>query len=477
MSNKEGGGNRTVFRPSPLQGLNTPKPSQAPAPPADNNQTPPKPDWSAAPNPFSTAASRPDLRPQSFTPASHIQIPLLEDQIQGPGITPKVRNLLMAQATPVLAMAASMRAGRTRPALPQLHKTISQAISQFEQTIKPQVANDTYQKAKYALCSTVDDIVQNLPGFGNDTAEWARRSMVVTFFQENIGGDRFWQLVDEMLARPNGQHDLIELYHACLAAGFEGRFRIMPDGKRGLSDIMTRLYSVLEHPRSQSNHDIVPSWRGESAPMIKVNFWNLIALAAAVAVSALLLIYIILRLVLMQTGSNAWDSLSLLQPDQPLRLSREAPLASPTTSTQAERLRTLLAPEIAQGLITIDVNASTVRVRTTIGQLFTSGSDQLISGHTKLFSRIAEAINAEPGPVTIQGHADSDRVSSLSFPDNMALSGARAQSVARIFRSHLSDPQRVEVESLGDTRPIASNDTADGKALNRRVEIVIDRND
>ncbi|WP_438907615.1 DotU family type IV/VI secretion system protein, partial [Bacillus licheniformis] len=88
--------------------------------------------------------------------------------------------------------------------------------------------------------------------------EWARRSMVVQFFHENIGGDRFWQLVDDMLRVPHDNLDLIELFHACLAAGFEGRFRVMPDGQRRLHEIMARLQSALPHVRSLSPVELVP---------------------------------------------------------------------------------------------------------------------------------------------------------------------------------------------------------------------------
>jgi hypothetical protein len=73
--------------------------------------------------------------------------------------------------------------------------------------------------------------------------------MVVQFFSENIGGDRFWQLVEDMLRQPHDNRDLIELYHACLAAGFEGRFRVMPDGKRRLHEIQGLVQAVLRLAR------------------------------------------------------------------------------------------------------------------------------------------------------------------------------------------------------------------------------------
>ena len=139
------------------------------------------------------------------------------------------------------------------------------------------------------------------------------------------------------------------------------------------------------------------------------------------------------------------------------------------------RLKQFLAPEIQQGLVVVEEDASTVRVRTTVGQLFQSGSDQLESGRSALFERIGRAVEGEPGQVTVEGHSDSDQISSLSFPDNAALSKARAQTVAGILSGTLTNPGRISVEGFGDSRPIASNDSAEGKSLNRRVEIVIPR--
>ena len=452
MSDKDGNdGNRTVFRPSPLQGLNAGNKAPAAQPAA---------------SPFNASQGTP--QPSSV---------IATDDVIQPALAAQVRNRLMAEAGPVLALAASLRSGRVRPPLPQFHRQVTEAITRFDKAIGGTVPAETFQRARYALCATVDDIAQTLPGQGTDTAEWARRSMVVTFFQENIGGDRFWQLVDTMLQSPAENLDLIELYHACLAAGFEGRFRVMPDGRRVLHDKATALYAALEHPRAQSKLELVPHWKGEIAPPNKVGFWNYIALAAAAALGVMMLIYIILRLILMATGHPAWESVSALMPGDRLRLSREAVAPPAPAGGQADRLKTFLAPEIQQGLVIVTDDATTVRVRTTVGQLFKSGSDQLEPGRKVLFERIGKAVEGEPGPVTVEGHSDSDRISSLAFPDNMALSGARANAVATILASQVSDASRISAQAFGDSQPIASNDTADGKSQNRRVEIVLQRHD
>lgn len=480
-------GNRTVFRPSPLSGLRNPQqPGGAPAgspfpgPPAAPAPgfAPPAPGFAQPGQDFGFGAPPPPA-PPPYDPGYAAAAPgprLNDDDIPIPATPRDVRSLLNTEAGPVLALAASVRSGRARMPLSDLHRQASQAIEKFDRAIAPHYPEETRQRAKYALCGTVDDIAQNLPGIGHDGAEWARRSLVVMFFRENIGGDRFWQLVDDMLQRPAQNADLIELFHACLAAGFEGRFRVMPDGRTRLHEIMSRLYGALEHPRSLSMLEVAPHWRGETAPLRKVGLLSQVALAAAAAAGLLLLIYIVLRLILMSTGDDSWNAIRQLSPDSPLRLSRAgSPPPVADDSAQVSRLKTFLEPEIRAREVVVEEDASTVRVRTTVGQLFQSASDQLESGREELFQRIGRSIEAEKGQVTIEGHADSDQVSSLAFPDNMALSKARADAVGQIIGAVLSNPGRISTEGFGDSRPIASNDTAEGKSQNRRVEIVVPR--
>jgi type VI secretion system protein ImpK len=188
-------------------------------------------------------------------------------------------------------------------------------------------------------------------------------------------------------------------------------------------------------------------------------------------------VFIVLRLLLLSAGSDPWKAVDTLMPKQQLRLSREGtPPPQAPESGQLQRLREFLAPEIRQKLVAVEEDGSTVRVRTTVGQLFQSGSDQLESGRAQLFERIGRAVEGEPGQVTVEGHSDNDQIrGTLRFPDNAALSKARAQTVADIIGGVLTNPGRIDVVGYGDSRPVASNDTPDGKALNRRVEIVIPR--
>ena len=506
MSNGPGGGgNKTVFRPSPLQGLKQGQGGQPPAPaqpegagwapppaPGGYAQPPAPGGYGAPPSPYAPLpayGSAPqgdtsgyDAAPQLSRASMGAQAPALapsrlaEDDVPLPATPRSVRNIMLTEAGPVLALAAGIRAGRVRTPLPQFHREATQAIANFDRAVSPHYNEETRQRAKYALCATIDDIAQNLPGLGTDGAEWARRSMVVQFFHENIGGDRFWQLVDDMLRHPNDNLDIIELYHGCLASGFEGRFRVMPDGRRRLHEIMARLQGALAHVRGLSMIEMSPRWRGEKAPIGKLGLWSYVGMAAAAAAAFLLVVYIVLRLMLMQTGEAPQAAIAAVSPAERLRLSREGgALPPPAESAQASKLKKFLEPEINEGLVVVEEDAQTVRVRTTVGQLFQSGSEALEDGRRPLFERIGRAIEAEQGGVLVEGHADSDKVSNLKFPDNMALSEARAHTIGDILKGTLSDPARVTTKGLGETVPIASNDTTEGKSQNRRVEIIVPR--
>ncbi|QUL36785.1 type IVB secretion system protein IcmH/DotU [Erythrobacter sp. JK5] len=490
--------NKTVFRPSPLRGKGggAGSGSNPPGGPGQDGGEPasggfsstddwdsPAPAGAPPPPPPASGGSFKPLSDDPFSgpapqarqagPAVDTHSEEFHDTVPPPSQPRDDRNPMMAHAAPVLAMAAALQSGRWQISIGEFHRRAREAIGKFESAIQPIYSEGVRQRAKYAVCATIDDIAQNLPGVGGGGAQWAQRNMVVTFFRESIGGDRFWDFVQEMLRDPASNRDLIELFHACLAAGFEGRTRAMSDGYSKKQQVMASLIAALEHVRSLSHRDLVSHWKGADAPRKPNNFWAMVGLAAAAAGALCFLIFLMFFLALMASGSSPYDRVAGLLQEEPVSLTRNATqLALPPSETET-RLREFLSSEISQGLVTVEGN----RVRTTIGTLFEPASDQLTAGREPIFTKIGQAIELEKGPVTVEGHADSDQISTIEFPDNMALSTARAETVARIVRAQLSDASRVTVTGLGDTVPLASNDTAEGKAQNRRVEFVVELGD
>ncbi|HKP61244.1 MAG TPA: OmpA family protein [Polyangiales bacterium] len=104
------------------------------------------------------------------------------------------------------------------------------------------------------------------------------------------------------------------------------------------------------------------------------------------------------------------------------------------------------------------------------GVLFASGKSVLLPGAQNSLNQVAEALrDQEDKKILIEGHTDSRG----SAATNMALSKARADAVAAFFGSHGISSDRMTTAGLGPDRPVADNNTAEGRANNRRVEIVI----
>jgi chemotaxis protein MotB len=124
----------------------------------------------------------------------------------------------------------------------------------------------------------------------------------------------------------------------------------------------------------------------------------------------------------------------------------------------------------------------TVRRRGLVIQLLTdkvffeSGSANLKPYAKKLVDKIAIVIRDErEHPIVVEGHTDSQPISGSQYPSNWELSGARAGAVIRDFTANGVNPRRVSGGMYASQEPIDSNSTPDGRAKNRRVEIVLSR--
>jgi chemotaxis protein MotB len=92
----------------------------------------------------------------------------------------------------------------------------------------------------------------------------------------------------------------------------------------------------------------------------------------------------------------------------------------------------------------------------------------------EILELVADVLRASPNNISIEGHTDSRPISSGRFPSNWELSTARATSVLRHLTETVGfDPARLSAAGYADTRPLASNDTVEGAARNRRVEVVV----
>jgi len=124
----------------------------------------------------------------------------------------------------------------------------------------------------------------------------------------------------------------------------------------------------------------------------------------------------------------------------------------------------------------------TIRRRGLVIQLLTdkvffdSGDATLKPTARKLVDKIADVVAAErKHPVVVEGHTDSQPISGSHYPSNWELSGARAGAVVRDFIDNGVNARRVSLSGFSSQEPIASNSTPEGRAQNRRVEVVLSR--
>lgn len=124
--------------------------------------------------------------------------------------------------------------------------------------------------------------------------------------------------------------------------------------------------------------------------------------------------------------------------------------------------------------VSVEHTARGVSIRIKDEVLFDSGSTVMKPGMKDLLDLIAALVRELPNLISIEGHTDSVPIKTAAFPSNWELSAARATTLVRYFiNEHQMDGSRFSASGFGGERPIAPNDTAKGRATNRRVEIVI----
>ncbi len=108
--------------------------------------------------------------------------------------------------------------------------------------------------------------------------------------------------------------------------------------------------------------------------------------------------------------------------------------------------------------------------------LFDSGSAALQRAGLPLLGEVAKLLNVDhTHPITVAGHTDNQPIATAQFPNNWDLSEARATSVVLFLIAHGLDVQRLTASGYAYYHPVATNSTAAGRALNRRVEIILQR--
>jgi type VI secretion system protein ImpK len=382
--------------------------------------------------------------------------------LHGEGLNPLVRA-----ANPLLDLVTPLRAMASHPDVESLRMQLVQAIKGFEAAARAaQVQHDQIAASRYALCTLLDETISSTPWGGGGV--WASRSLLVAFHNEAFGGEKFFLILQKLSQDPKHNLPALELMYLCLALGLEGRYRVIDNGRSQLEQLRERLQQLIAQQHGHVEAELSVHWKGASGKGEPL--WRMVPvwILAAVAAGVLVLLQIFFGHRLGNASDPVFASLLSLKTAQ-------APLVPPAPPKPVPaRIAGFLAPEVAQGLVTVVETADRSVVTLRGDGVFGSGSGDVSGAYLPLLARIGEALKAVPGKVIVVGHTDNTQPGlSARFPSNYELSKARATAVRDLLAERAGPEDRYSVEGRGDSSPLVNNDSAANRARNRRVEITV----
>jgi len=143
---------------------------------------------------------------------------------------------------------------------------------------------------------------------------------------------------------------------------------------------------------------------------------------------------------------------------------------------QAKELKEMLDKEIAKGLLEVETEHTKIVIRIQEKGSFPSGRANLNPDFFDVISKITGVIASTPGKIIVAGHTDNIPISTKRFRSNWELSSARAVTVVHAMLSNAAiDESRFMIQGYADAQPLVPNDSKENRALNRRVELIIQR--
>ena len=408
-----------------------------------------------------------------------------------PGVNP-----LVDAAAPVLELVVYLSRQIEAMDLNALRSRIHAVMGRFqEEALRLGQHRQVVDMARYALSATLDDVIMSRP-WDNVALQWGAKTLGSELEGEVTPGDKFFHNLELCLNEPRAK-DLLELKYICLSLGFKGRYRRADQGRAAeLESFRARAFQQLAAWRGGLAETYADHWPGEPARRKKLReliplwliaarelipLWLIAALSVGLAAAAFFIAFLFTG----ERGAMAVASVQSMPLKGEMQIVRYDPPAEKPVEIVAppppakEQVEFFLQPEIDDGLVKVYEDGGLLFIR-----IVTEANGRAMFGPAKaavkdayyrnVLLRVAEALNDQAGEVIVQGHTDSVPLrNNRKFPSNYHLSVARAEAAMAVMAEKLQAAGRMTVEGLGDTKPIATNKTKDGRAKNRRVEIVL----
>jgi type VI secretion system protein ImpK len=378
-------------------------------------------------------------------------------------------NQLTANALPLLMVVPKLRKIAFHQSVKDLQERLVAEIGTFQnRSLQHGYSEEQVRTASYLICSLIDETVLNTP-WGSESF-WGHDTLLVKFHREAVGGEEFFPVVERLMRRPTEHLDLLELAYMCLSLGFEGKYRLSPNGNRVLEELRLEIYEEIQSLRGDSGLSLSVNWQGLRDlrnPLTRyVPMWVL-----WVGTGLVLLVAYLGFSYKINTASNRIYGDWMTIASEEVRIPEPppvAPVSVPRPPSQLPRFDSLLADEAARKMVVV-LNGPILRLT----NAFDSGSDQIRKEYMPLLSKIAQALKNGTSRIEVIGHTDDKPIFTARFPSNWDLSNARAKKVAEVLDSRGALGNRLTYKGRAEKEPIAPNDTAANRALNRRVDIHI----
>jgi type VI secretion system protein ImpK len=397
--------------------------------------------------------------------ASGRDAPLAMDALMTTSINP-----LVAAAAPLLAAGPRVRTTARHPNPAGLKDALADGIRKFEAQARAQgLPNEQVLAGRYILCTFLDECAASTPWGG--AGAWSAQSRLVQFHNETWDGDKVYQLMSKLAENVDANRNLLELLYMVLALGFEGRYRVLDNGRAQLDSVRERLVQMLRQSRGTYEKALSPRWQGVEQRVARLHEGMPLWVMAAVVALLLGGVFAALRFKLGGEADAPFSVLAALDA-KAAQVSTPAPPPPAPPAAPKPRLAGFLKPEIDAGLVQVQdlADRSVVTIK---GDGFFEPGSAVISGSVlPLLGRIAQALNDTPGRVLITGHTDNQPIKTLRYPSNWHLSQDRADAVkTEVTKTVKAD--RLRSEGRADSEAVADNGNAQGRAKNRRVEITL----
>ena len=139
----------------------------------------------------------------------------------------------------------------------------------------------------------------------------------------------------------------------------------------------------------------------------------------------------------------------------------------------ARDIQKAMGPLVEQGKVRVTQSPRGITVEINASVLFARGDANLSPASVEVLRAVAKVLTFDDHTIQVEGHTDSVPINNAAFASNWELSAVRAGSVVRLFASAGVVEARMATVGYGATRPVASNQTEEGRQRNRRVEVLI----